>query len=384
MDPTDSRQDEREASEDRIAAEHDRTGSAGFRSGSPSLGVLNGSWTVHAPRSGTSAAATVCPSPGVRGPQPVRTTEPGPEETDRPAPPPMSLVRGLVRQARPRQWIKNLLVFVAPGAGGVLLHWSVLGHAVAAFGIFCLAASGTYFLNDAIDVEADRLHPTKRVRPIAAGVIAVPVAIGIAAVLLAGAVGLAAALAGHDLAVVMALYAVINVAYSIGLKNEAILDLAVVSAGFVLRAIAGGVATGVVLSNWFIIVASFGSLLIVTGKRSGEKALLADSKVDGGTVRQTLGLYSPEFLRAVRTLSAAVAVTAYCLWAFERAGQAHAGHHPIWLQLSIVPFVVGLLHVVRLLDSGAGAAPEELAIHDHRIQIYGLCWLALFAIGIYA
>ena len=384
MDPTDSRQDDRATSEHRVAAEHDRPGSGGTQSAPTSLSVLNGSWTVHAPRSGTSAAANVRPSTDVRGPQPDRSTAPDPEAVPQAATPPMSLGRGLVRQARPRQWIKNLLVFVAPAAGGVLLHWSALWHAAAAFGIFCLAASGTYFLNDAIDVDADRLHPTKQFRPIAAGVITVPLAIGIAAVLLAAAVGLAAVLAGHDLAVVMALYAVINVAYSIRLKNEAILDLAVVSAGFVLRAIAGGVATGVILSNWFIIVASFGSLLIVTGKRSGEKALLAESKVDGGAVRQTLGQYSPEFLRAVRTLSAAVAVTSYCLWAFERAPQAHSGHHPIWLQLTIVPFVVGLLHVVRLLDSGAGAAPEELAIHDHRIQIYGLCWLALFAIGIYA
>ena len=118
-------------------------------------------------------------------------------------------------------------------------------------------------------------------------------------------------------------------------------------------------------------MASFGSLLIVTGKRSGEKQLLADHRADDGTVRQTLGLYTPTFLRSVRTLSAAVTVTAYCLWAFERAAQLHPGHDPIWFQLTIVPFAIALLHVVRLLDSGEGAAPEELALHDHRLQIYG-------------
>jgi decaprenyl-phosphate phosphoribosyltransferase len=98
-----------------------------------------------------------------------------------------------------------------------------------------------------------------------------------------------------------------------------------VSAGFVLRAVAGGVATGVALSNWFLIVASFGSLLIVTGKRSGEKQLLADQQADHGAIRQTLAFYSPSFLRSVRTFSAAVAVSAYCLWAFERASQVHPG-----------------------------------------------------------
>jgi decaprenyl-phosphate phosphoribosyltransferase len=294
-----------------------------------------------------------------------------------------SLAKSMVRLARPRQWIKNLLVFVAPGAGGVLLHWNVLWHSAAAFAIFCVAASGSYYLNDAVGVEADRLHPTKRLRPVASGAVPVRLAVAVGAVLLSSAVGLGALLAGHELAIVMALYGVINVGYSLGLKNEPILDLALVSAGFVLRAIAGGVASGVVLSHWFIIVASFGSLLIVTGKRSGEKKLLSGSKIEHGSVRQTLGLYSPEFLRSVRTLSAAVTMTAYCLWAFERASQAHQGTHPIWFQLTIVPFVIALLYLVRLLDAGAGAEPEELALHDHRLQIYGICWIALFVIGTY-
>jgi decaprenyl-phosphate phosphoribosyltransferase len=247
-----------------------------------------------------------------------------------------------------------------------------------------LAASGTYCLNDAIDAPSDRLHPTKRTRPVATGAVPVALAISIGLALLATSVALATLLSGLDLAVVLGLYATINVGYSMGLKNEPILDLALVSAGFVLRAVAGGVATGVSLSDWFIIVTSFGSLLIVTGKRSGEKQLLAGAQIENGVVRQTLGMYSDEFLRTVRGLSAAVTVTAYCLWAFERASQIHSGHHPIWFQLTIVPFVIALLHIVRLLDRGAGAAPEELAIHDHRLQIYALCWIALFCVGTYA
>ena len=294
------------------------------------------------------------------------------------------LARGLVRLARPRQWVKNLLVFVAPGAAGVLLHATVLWHAAAAFGIFCLAASGTYYLNDARDAEADRRHPTKHNRPVAAGVVPVPLALTLGVVMMAASVGLGAWLAGWHLSVVMAAYVAVQLAYSAGLKNEAILDLACVSAGFILRAVAGGVATHVPLSNWFLIVVSFGSLLVVTGKRSGEKQLLEEGGTDQASVRQTLGLYTPSFLRTVRTLSAAVTVSAYCLWAFERASQVHPGHDPIWFQLTIIPFVIGLLHVLRLLDSGAGAAPEELALRDHRLQIYGLCWVALFAVGAYA
>ena len=182
---------------------------------------------------------------------------------------------------------------------------------------------------------------------------------------------------------VMVLYAAISLAYSAWLKHEPVIDLACVASGFILRAIAGGVATGVALSDWFLIVASFGSLLIVTGKRSGEKQLLVDHEADDTSVRATLGSYTPTFLRSVRTLSAGVTVTAYCLWAFERAAQVHPGRDPIWFQLTIIPFTIALLHVMRIFDSGDGAEPEELALRDHRLQLYGLTWLALFAIGIY-
>jgi decaprenyl-phosphate phosphoribosyltransferase len=260
----------------------------------------------------------------------------------------------------------------------------VLWRAVAAFAIFCLAASGTYFLNDAIDAEEDRAHPTKHRRPVASGQVSVALAVSVGIGLLVVATVLGGLLAGWGLALVMGLYGAINVSYSLGLRNEPILDLAAVSAGFVLRAVAGGLAAGVVLSDWFLIVTSFGSLLIVSGKRSGEKQLLDDHEADDEAVRQTLGLYTPAFLRTVRTLTAAVTVTAYCLWAFERAGELHPGHHPIWFQLTIIPFTIALLHVMRLLDSGDGAAPEELALRDRRLQIYGLSWIVLFAIGIYS
>jgi len=296
---------------------------------------------------------------------------------------PPSLAVGLILLSRPRQWIKNLLVVVAPAAAGVLFHWSAFWHTVGAFAIFCVAAAGTYYLNDAFDAVSDRSHPSKHLRPVASGVVPVPLAVGMGIGLLVVSAILAELLAGWHLALVMAVYALVNVGYSLGIKHEPILDLAAVSAGFVLRAVAGGVATGIALSNWFLIVASFGSLLIVTGKRSGEKQLLADHESDDRSIRPTLGSSTPTFLRSVRTLSAAVTVTAYCLWAFERAAQIHPGRDPIWFQLTIVPFTIALLHVMRIFDTGEGAEPEELALRDHRLQIYGLTWVALFAIGVY-
>jgi decaprenyl-phosphate phosphoribosyltransferase len=292
-----------------------------------------------------------------------------------------SRLSGLLRIARPRHWVKNLLVFAAPAAAGVLSHGTVAAHAAGAFGVFCLAASGRYFVNDPLDVEADRHHPVKRLRPVAAGIVPAPLAVVVGSVLMAAAIGLAWVLAGSHLAVVIAVYVGVTTAYSLRLKHEPVVDLACVSTGFVLRAIAGGVATGVPLSDWFIIVSSFGALLIVTGKRSAEHLELGELR---GVHRPTLLAYPEAFLRSVRLLSAAVTVTAYCLWAFERSAQAGRGHHPIWFELSIVPFVIAILHVELRFARGMGGAPEELALRDRTLQLLGLVWVVLVAVGIYS
>jgi decaprenyl-phosphate phosphoribosyltransferase len=305
---------------------------------------------------------------------------PRPTSNGAPAPGSASVLRGMARIARPRQWIKNVLVFAAPGAAGVLTHWHSALLALGAFGIFCIAASGTYFINDTLDAEADRNHPRKRLRPVAAGIVSVPLAATTGGVLLALAVGLSWWMAGWQLALVIGIYAAVATAYSLRLKHEPIIDLACVSSGFVLRAIAGGVATGVALSDWFIIVASFGSLLVVTGKRSAEQG-----EHGHGAHRPILEEYPPSFLRSVRLLAAAVTVTAYCLWAFERSAQSIGHHHhPIWFQLSIIPFVLALLNLELRFERGQGAAPEELALGDHLLQVLGLAWVVLFAIGVYA
>ncbi len=198
---------------------------------------------------------------------------------------------------------------------------------------------------------------------------------------MAAALGLAWALAGSHLIIVVAVYVAVTTAYSMRLKHEPVVDLACVSTGFVLRAIAGGVACGVPLSDWFIIVSSFGALLIVTGKRSAEHTELGDLR---GVHRPTLDAYPEAFLRSVRLLAASVTVTAYCLWAFERSSQIGRGHHPIWFELSIVPFVVAILHVELRFARGLGGAPEEMALQDRMLQLLGVLWVALVAIGIYA
>lgn len=288
------------------------------------------------------------------------------------------LVAGLLRTARPRQWSKNVLVFAAPGAAGVITHGGPLLRSLAAFVIFCVVASGTYFLNDALDAEADRHHPLKRHRPIAAGVVSVRVGLAVGSGLLAFGVGVAA-LVDWRLAMVMAIYVAVQFAYSFYLKHQPIYDLSAVAAGFVLRAIAGGVAARVPVSGWFLIVVTFGSLLMVTGKRLAEHAELGDTR---GAHRATLDAYSTTFLRTALAISASAAILGYCLWAFSLQ-TARLHHDTIWFQLSIVPIILGMLRYTFLVESGKGAKPEELVLEDRSLQVLGLIWAVLFALGVY-
>lgn len=292
-----------------------------------------------------------------------------------------STARDLVVLARPRQWTKNLLVFVAPGAAGSLVHLRPALDAAGAFGIFCAAASASYLLNDAIDAPADRAHPEKRLRPVAAKRVSVRLAVLLALVLFAASMVGAALLEGWQLVVVVALYGALTATYSLRLKREPVIELTAVAAGFVLRAIAGGVATHVELSSWFLVVTSFSALFIVIGKRLGEHAALG---AGGSLHRKTLGMYSIEFLRAALTLGAAGAVTTYCLWAFEKGGLVDRGGHLVWVELSVVPVVAGVLYVLRILVDGGGSAPSELALRDHTLQILALLWAVLVGIGVYA
>jgi decaprenyl-phosphate phosphoribosyltransferase len=287
-----------------------------------------------------------------------------------------SMLKAVIRTARPKQWTKNVLVFAAPAAAGVLDQRDALLQTLVAFVGFCLAASGTYFLNDANDAKADRLHPTKRMRPIAAGDLDVRTARVIAVVLILLSFAVTAPINDFKLTGVVAGYVLVTLSYTLWLKYEPVIDLAAVAAGFVFRAIAGGVATNVPLSDWFLIVAGAGSLFIVTGKRHAEQVELGSDSLEH---RRTLGDYSTAFLGYVRAVASGVMITAYCLWAFENA--AKTGDET-WFRLSIVPFVIAVLRYALVVDQGGGGAPEEVVLSDRVLQIVGLIWLILFAVGV--
>ncbi|MDA8393352.1 MAG: decaprenyl-phosphate phosphoribosyltransferase [Actinomycetota bacterium] len=292
---------------------------------------------------------------------------------------PAAVMAGLVRTMRPRQWVKNVLVLAAPAAAGVLTRTGPLLATAAAFAVFCAVASGLYLANDAFDAEADRQHPKKRNRPVAAGIVPRRLALVTGVVMVAAGIGASFAVAGTGLGLVVGLYAAVTLAYSAWLKHEPVVELAAVASGFVFRAIAGGEAAHVPISHWFLIVTSFGSLFMVTGKRYAEYMELGDER---SAHRTSLAGYTKGFLASVRTMAAAVTLTAYCLWAFERASQLPGG--AAFFELSILPFGLAILRYALLLEQGKGGAPEEVVLGDRRLQAIGAVWALVFALGVYA
>jgi decaprenyl-phosphate phosphoribosyltransferase len=248
----------------------------------------------------------------------------------------------------------------------------VLERAGLAAVAFCLLSSGAYLINDLHDAREDRNHPIKRHRPIASGAIRPGPARLVALLALVGGLGVAAVLGAATVAVAAG-YAGLNFAYTGWLRRVAVADIAAIAGAFVLRAAAGGIAAGVPISRWFFVVVSFSALFVAAGKRYAD---WLDPAARGS--RRVLADYNGEFLRLVLAASSAVALGAYCLWAF-RPGQPGA---LVWREATIAPFTLALLRYGLLVTGGRGGAPEEIMLSDRFIQLCGGVWLVTFALGL--
>ncbi|MFI6301008.1 decaprenyl-phosphate phosphoribosyltransferase [Amycolatopsis thailandensis] len=288
------------------------------------------------------------------------------------------LVGGIIKTARPRQWVKNVLVFAAPffAFSKSTDRTGLLIAALIAFAAFSLVASSVYLINDAVDVEADKAHPTKRNRPIAAGIVPVPVAYVSAVVFFALGLGISF-FASWQLAVVLAVYEAVQLGYCFGLKHQPVVDLAIVGSGFLMRSIAGGVAAGIAMSQWFLLVTAFGSLFMVAGKRYAEIMLFERT---GAKIRSSLKKYSASYLRFVWATSAAILIMSYCLWAFEIR---QVEHDSVWAVVSMVPFVVAVLRYAVDVDGGNAGEPEEIALKDRVLQVLGASWVVTLFLSFY-
>lgn len=280
--------------------------------------------------------------------------------------------RALLRACRPRQWSKNLLVLAAPCAAGLIDRPLVALQVTGAFVVLCLLSSSTYLVNDVRDREQDRVHPTKRLRPVAAGELSPRAALAWAAA--AAVVGIAGASAIRpSLGALACGYLILTATYTLKLRSVFILDMLAIAAGFVLRAFAGGVASDIYLSRWFVIVTACGAVFLVAAKRYAE--LRAHTQTM--PLRATLRRYSLSGLHTVALGTAVLGGIAYTGWALTRPS------HLIWYLLSIAPFLLWHRRYLLLMATGAGQAPEELILHDRVLLMLSASWSVLFLGGVY-
>lgn len=278
-----------------------------------------------------------------------------------------------VRALRPRQWVKNALVFAAPVAARTLDETEVLVRSILAFVVFTVAAGSTYLVNDAADVAIDRLHPTKRHRPIASGALSQTVALRLGV-----ALALASMVAAFGIAplfgLVIAIYLALNAWYSRGMKHLPVIELCAIAMGFILRAVGGGAATDTPLSLWFVLVVCAVSLFVVTGKRSAE----LERTGGDGSGRPVLAHYTASGLRAGRAASAAVAVLAYAMWVF-----AQDLANDWWAGVSLLPFAAALARYNAVIEAGRGEDPEDVLLGDRLFQILALAWVVVYGVALY-
>lgn len=291
------------------------------------------------------------------------TSEQAPAPLARRRPLPLAMVLAL----RPRQWMKNAVVFAALVFARRVFEPAPFAQAVAAFVFFCAASGAVYLVNDIIDIDQDRLHPRKRRRPIAAGDLPVSLAWALAGVLVTTTLALAY-LVRPLLAAVILGYCVVQVAYSLYLKHQVILDVFTIAAGFVLRAVAGAVAIGVPISPWLYVCTALLALFQALAKRRAEIKLLSEA---AGAHRRILEDYSTLLLEEMIAVVTSSTVMAYSLYTFS-AENLPRNHAMMWT----VPFVLyGIFRYLYLVyRKDAGGSPEQILLSDFPLLICLLLW----------
>jgi len=270
-------------------------------------------------------------------------------------PPPTPLPLALLRAMRPHQWTKNLFVLAAlafaAGDRTEALERTSLRAGLWAFLAFCLASSAVYLGNDVVDVERDRAHPEKRLRPIASGALPVPLALVAAGALFAAALGLAWGLAGGAaVAALVAAYGLLNLAYSTGLKRVVLVDAFCIAGGFLLRLAAGGVAAGAAVSRWAFLCTLFLSLFLALEKRRAELGALGE---ESARTRPGLASYSLAFLDQMVSVLAACTIVAYTMYTIDPdTARKFAGANVLFWSVPFVAFGIGRYMV--LVQSGRG------------------------------
>ncbi|MCL2327925.1 MAG: decaprenyl-phosphate phosphoribosyltransferase [Bacteroidetes bacterium] len=291
-------------------------------------------------------------------------------------------MKNILKILRPQQWLKNGFVFLPLFFGGQLLHFDLLLQCVVAFFAFSFAASAIYCLNDICDVEMDKLHPEKSKRPIASGAISKQMAHALMVACVAVSMLLLfifSGLARFELMAIIGFYFCMNVAYCLRLKHIAIIDVLIIATGFVLRICVGGVATGIELSEWIIIMTFLLALFLAFAKRRDDVVLYEST---GVAPRTHTNRYNLDFLNQVMTIISTITILAYIMYTLsptviERFGSKHVYVTAIFVLTGIIRYLQ-----ITIVDLKSGS-PTKVLIRDRFLQACIMGWVASFLFIIY-
>ena len=279
------------------------------------------------------------------------------------------MIKALILLLRPAHWVKNVFVLAPLVFAQKLTDPEAVRLALLAFIAFCLASSAVYIFNDIRDRAEDRLHPLKRNRPLAAGTVSVQLAAVLAIAMAAGALGIAVGL-GTGFLLVLTTYLVLNQLYSLGLKHVVILDVMIVSLGFVLRVIAGGLAIDVRVSAWLLLCTFFVALFLAFSKRRHELMLLAN---EASGQRPVLSHYSAAFLDQMINVVTASTVVAYAMYSISP--ETIEKFHTRYLIYTIPMVLFGIFRYLYLIyQRQTGRNPTEAILRDPPFMINILVW----------
>lgn len=288
-------------------------------------------------------------------------------------------MKDLLKLLRPEQWLKNLFVLTPLFFSGQMTDVAHLVEATAAMVTFCLAASGIYCINDVMDAEADRKHPKKCRRPVAAGTVKTSTAVATGITLAVATLGIAWMTIGTRLSFILAGYMTLNAAYSLWLKRIALVDVFTISTGFVLRLMAGSIATGITLSHWIILMTFLLSLFLALAKRRDDVLIFEHG---GGQMRRNVERYNRSFVDTAIAITVAVTLVCYIMYTLsteviERTGSSH-------LYLTSVFVMLGMFRYLQLtmVDARSGS-PTRLLVFDRFLQLCIVGWIVCFTFILY-
>lgn len=293
------------------------------------------------------------------------------------------MIKNIVLLLRPQQWVKNGFVFLPLFFNGQLFDADTLLSTFMAFVAFCFAAAGIYCMNDIVDAEADRRHPKKCSRPIASGAISTALGWALAAICLATSF-VSAFFVGDswtNVAIVIGIYFVMNIAYCLRLKQIAIVDVFIISIGFVLRIFVGGFATGIFISHWIVLMTFLLALFLALAKRRDDVAIYEQT---GVLPRKNVAAYNLDFMNQAIGIVAAITMVCYIMYTVSPDVVARFEGGGKYLYLTSIFVLAGIIRYLQItivnLSSGS---PTKVLIHNRFLQICLACWIVSFLIIIY-